>query len=83
MRFARKLFASATALLLASAPLAAMPLAALQDAPVKVDVHTTESHTVWYLEPVWLAIGGLVLLLIIVAAISAGRNNGSTTTVVR
>ncbi len=79
MRFARRLFASATALLLASAG----PLAAMQDPPVKIDVQTTESHTVWYTSPVWLAVGGLLVLLIIVAAVSAGRSGGSTTTVVR
>lgn len=80
MRFARRLLASATGLLLASAA----PLAAMQDPPVKVDVTTTESHTVWYTSPVWLAIGGLVVLLIIVAAVSAGRSSGgSSTTVVR
>lgn len=78
MRFAKRLFASATALLLASAG----PLAAMQDAPVKVDVTTTESHTVWYLSPVALAIGGLLLLLIIVAAVS-GRSGKTTTTVIR
>ena len=79
MRFARRFFASATALLLASAS----PLAAMQDAPVKVDVTTQETHTVWYTSPVWLAVGGLIVLLIIVAAVSAGRSGGSSTTVVR
>jgi hypothetical protein len=79
MRFARRLFASVTALLLASAG----PLAALQDAPVKVDVTTTESHTTWYTSPVWLAVGGLLVLLIIVAAVSAGRSGKTTTTVIR
>jgi|SwirhirootsSR2_FD_contig_31_12756770_length_299_multi_5_in_0_out_0_1 hypothetical protein len=65
----------------------AAPLAALQDpqSPVKVDVHTTESHTVWYTDPVWLAIGAVVVLLIIVLAVAAarGRDSGSSTTVVR
>lgn len=74
------LFASATAAM-------AAPLALLQDppAPVKVDVTTTESHTVWYTDPLWLGIGGLVVLLVIVLAVMAarGRDSGSSTTVVR
>ncbi|HYV96394.1 MAG TPA: hypothetical protein VE967_02940 [Gemmatimonadaceae bacterium] len=77
---------SVTAMMLAFAvPVMASPLSLLQDAqpPVKVDVHTTESHTVWYTDPMWLAIGGLVLLLVIVLAVMAGRGDRGTTTVVR
>jgi len=58
-------------------------LLALQDIPIKVDIHTSESHTVWYGNPVWLAIGGVVALLVIVLAVMAARNRGSNTTVVR
>ncbi len=86
MRLTRKMLSSAAAMLLAFAmPAMASPLALLQDPPVKVDVHTTESHTVWYLEPMWMVVGGLVLLLIIVLAVAAGRGErgGGTTTVIR
>lgn len=56
---------------------------AMQDAPVQIDVKTTESHTVWYTNPVWLAIGGLAVLLVIAMAVMSGRSSGSSTTVVR
>ena len=79
MRFARRLFASATGLLLASAG----PLAAMQDPPVKVDVTTTETHTVWYTSPLWLTIAGLLVVLLIVGAVSSSRSSSNTTTVIR
>ena len=86
MRFIKTILTSVGTLLATAATAMAAPLALLQDpAPIKVDVHTSETHTVWYTDPVWLAIGGVVVLLIIVLAIFAarGRNNGSSTTVVR
>jgi hypothetical protein len=52
-----------------------------QDPPIRVEVQTTESRNVWYTDPVWLAIGGIVLLLIVVLAVVAGRNRSSTTVV--
>ena len=55
----------------------------LQDPAIKVDVHTNGSHTVWYTDPVWLAVGGVVVLLVIVLAIFAARGRNSSTTVVR
>lgn len=56
----------------------------LQDAqpPVRVQVETAPTTTVWYADPLWLTIGGLVLLLVIIFAVMAGRRD-STTTVVR
>ena len=80
MRFIKSLLASAGASLATAGTAMA---AVLQDAPIKVDVSTTESHTVWYTNPVWLAIGGIVLVLIIVFAVMAARGRGSNTTVVR
>jgi lysylphosphatidylglycerol synthetase-like protein (DUF2156 family) len=83
MRFIKTLLASAGMLIATTATAMA---ATLQDpAPVKVEVHTSETHTVWYADPMWLAIGGVVVLLIIVLAVMASRNrdSGSTTTVVR
>jgi hypothetical protein len=84
MRFIKTILASAgmsvaTAVSAMAAPLQQDP------APIKVDVHTNATHTVWYTDPVWLAIGGVVALLIIVLAIFAarGRSEGSNTTVVR
>lgn len=63
----------------------AAPLALLQDpaSPVKVEVHTTESHTVWYTNPVWLAIGGIALVIVIMLIVMAARGKDSSTTVVR
>jgi drug/metabolite transporter (DMT)-like permease len=86
MRFIKTILTSAGTLLATAATAMAAPLAFLQDpAPIKVDIHTSESHTVWYTDPMWLAIGGIVALLIIVLAIFAARNRsgGSNTTVVR
>ena len=77
MRFIKSFVASLALLLVGGAT------AMAQDPTIKVDVHSSESHTVWYTQPVWLAIGGIVLLLIIVLAVMAARNKGSSTTVVR
>ena len=87
MRIIKAMLASAGLSLAAVGTALAAPLALLQDpaTPVRVDVHTSETHTVWYTSPMWLAIGGVVVLLIIVLAIFAarGRDTGSSTTVVR
>jgi hypothetical protein len=65
----------------------AAPLAGLQDpkATGQVTVHTTtETHTVWYTDPLWIAVGAIVVLLIIVLAVlaSRGRDSGSSSTTV-
>jgi hypothetical protein len=86
MRIIKAMLASVGLSLAAVSTTLAAPIALLQDpaAPVKVDVTTTESHTVWYTNPVWLVIGGIVVLLIIVLAVMAARGrDGSSTTVVR
>jgi hypothetical protein len=77
MRIPRKLMALSATLLFASAG------AALAQSPVKVEVTTAASHTVWYTDPVWLGLGALVLVLLIVLAIAVSRSGKSTTTVVR
>lgn len=78
MRFPKMLTALGTTILAGSARIA------LAQDPVKVELTTTESHTVWYTDPMWLAIGGVVLLIIIVLAIMASKNGRkSTTTVIR
>ena len=86
-RFVKTMLTSATMLLASVATAMAAPVALLQDpqSPVKVDVHTTETHTVWYTEPIWIAVGAIVVLLIIVLAVLAGRgrDSGSSTTVIR
>ncbi len=48
---------------------------------VKVDIKTTESHSEWYTQPVWIAIGIIALVLIIALIAMAGRRN--TTTIVK
>jgi formate-dependent nitrite reductase membrane component NrfD len=80
MRFPRMSMALSTTLLLGSTRAA---LAAQN--PVKVEVSTPATHTVWYADPVWLGIGGVVVLIILVLAIMASRNREgkSTTTVIR
>jgi hypothetical protein len=53
-------------------------------APLKVEVSTADSNTVWYTSPVWLGIGAVAVLIIIVLAIMASRGPAkSTTTVIR
>jgi hypothetical protein len=86
VRLFKAIFASGGLLLATAMRATAAPLALLQDpqAPVKVDVHTTETHTVWYADPLWITVGAVVVLLIIVLAVMAARNkDSSTTTVIR
>ncbi|MES2124954.1 MAG: hypothetical protein V4503_09755 [Gemmatimonadota bacterium] len=87
MRFFKTLMASAGMLLGTAATAMAAPLMTLQDpaSPVQVDVHTTETHTVWYTDPMWIAIGAAVVLLVIILLVVSSRSNsgGSSTTVVR
>jgi len=83
MRFIKTLLTSAGMLVVTATTAMAAPLALLQDPIVKVEVQTPATHTVWYTNPVWLAIGGLVAVLIIVLAVMASRGRGSNTTVVR
>jgi hypothetical protein len=49
---------------------------------VKVDLDT-DRDTVWYTDPVWLAVGAIALLVIIVLAVMAARggDRGGTTVV--
>jgi hypothetical protein len=47
----------------------------------KIEVKTTESHSAWYTQPVWIAIGIVALVLIIALIAMAGRRNGGTTVV--
>lgn len=68
-----------------SAPLA---LTAVQQTttPPKADITVTldnGSNTVWYADPVWLAVGAIALLVIIVLAVMAARGGTDRTTVVR
>lgn len=63
----------------------AAPFAMLgsQGSPVRVDIHTPESNTIWYADPFWIAVGGVALLIIIVLAIMASRRGKTTTTILR
>jgi hypothetical protein len=81
MRFKNLLLNSAGAVLGS----VAAPFAMLggQGSPVRVDVHTPESNTIWYADPFWIAVGGVALLIIIVLAIMAARRGKTTTTIVR
>lgn len=83
MRFIRPLLTSAAMLLATTATAMAAPLALLQDPTLKVEVHTTAARTVWYANPMWLAIGGLAAVLILVLAVMAARGRAGNTTVVR
>ena len=60
-------------------------LPALAQEPVKVDVSVPASHTVWYADPFWIAIGAAAVLLIIVLAVAASKSGEAktTTTVIR
>lgn len=87
MRVIKAMLTSIGLTLAATVTAVAAPLAMLQDAqaPVKVDVRTSATHTVWYADPVWIAVGiGAVLLIIVLAVLaSRGRDSGSNTTVIR
>lgn len=80
MRFIKTLLTSAGMLL---ATVGTATAAVLQDPTLKVEIQTAPTRTVWYMSPVWLAIGGIVALLVIVLAIMAARGRGGDTTVVR
>jgi hypothetical protein len=77
MRFIKTLLTSAGMLFMT----AGTAMAAVQDEPIRVEVETEPTTTVWYTDPLWLVIGGLVLLVIIILAVSAGRRGGDTTVV--
>lgn len=84
MRVIKMMLSSAGMLLATVGTAMATPPALLQD-PVKIDVHTTESHTVWYASPMWMAIGAIVVVLFIMLAVMAmrGRDSGPSTTVIK
>jgi len=79
MRFPKMLMALSTTVLLGGAS------AALAQDPVKVDVSVPASHTVWYADPFWIAVGAVAVLIVIVLAVMASRGSEgkSTTTVIR
>ena len=54
----------------------------MMQAPVKVDVSIPASHTTWYADPVWIAVGAAVLLVLIVLVVMANRKGPATTTTV-
>jgi hypothetical protein len=53
------------------------------DLTINVEKEKKEPTRAWYLNPVWMAIGGLGLALLIVLILLAARGGGSATTVVR
>ena len=53
------------------------------DLTINVEKKDATPARAWYLNPVWMAIGGLGLALLIVLIILAARGGGSATTVVR
>lgn len=57
-------------------------MAVAQDPVLKVEIETAPTRTIWYTNPMWLAIGGIVALMVIVLAIMAARK-GNDTTVIR
>jgi hypothetical protein len=70
-----------------TAVVAPMTLAVVQDPPAKAEVKIDlddDANTVWYTDPVWLAVGAIALLIVIVLAVMAARGGGNDrTTVVR
>src|SRR5688572_15640098 len=52
-------------------------------AEIKVDINSDDSETVWYLQPIWLAVGGLAVLVLVLLLVMAGRGGRDSTTVVK
>lgn len=79
MRFISKFTALGAALLVGAAR------AVTAQGSVKLEVSSPDGTTVWYTDPFWLAIAGVVVLIVIVLAILASRSSRrkTTTTVVR
>jgi hypothetical protein len=79
MRFTSRLIALGTTLALGSAH------ALAAQGSVKLEVSSPDGQTVWYTDPFWLGLGGVVILIVIVLAILASKNSSrkTTTTVVR
>ena len=49
----------------------------------QINVEINRGGRAWYLNPVWMAIGGIALVLIILLIVLAARGGGGGTTVVR
>ena len=74
------------AIVAVSAPLAITALqqtATPPKAEIKVDIDSSPDGTVWYMDPVWIAVGAIALLIVIVLAVMASRGGSDRTTVVR
>jgi formate-dependent nitrite reductase membrane component NrfD len=48
----------------------------------RVEVVTSESHTVWYADPFWIGVGVVTVIIILMLAIMPARRSGRTTTTV-
>ena len=53
-----------------SAPLSLMAVQEPPKAEIKVDIDSSP-NTVWYMDPVWIAVGAIALLIVIVLAVMA------------
>jgi len=60
-----------------------LPASAAQDPAIKVEINTDDSSGAWYVQPIWLVVGGLALLVIILLVVMAARGGRSNTTVVK
>ena len=58
------------------------PAAQQPQAPT-INVEVNRGGRAWYLNPVWMAIGGVALVLVILLIVMAARGGGGGTTVVR
>jgi formate-dependent nitrite reductase membrane component NrfD len=48
----------------------------------RVELVTSESHTVWYADPFWIGVGAVALVVILVLAVMASRREPKTTTTI-
>lgn len=48
-----------------------------------INVEVNRGGRAWYLNPVWMAIGGVALVVVILLIVMAARGGGGGTTVVR
>jgi hypothetical protein len=69
---------------LTSAPLSGVAVVDAQTSPPaqpqapQINVEVNKGGRAWYVNPVWLAVGGAALLIVVLLIVMAGRGGGTT-----